>query len=155
MSRAPRQLTHQLDAHPRPIGRPEINFGRTPKKALKRSDLPPDFATWSTIARDRPRWRLLTHSKPTPSPPTPNPPMPSPPSPSPTTPNQPPANSNAPLPGYGSLTPACVAPTWYAPLAQYAETRAAGRAARYAARANRANAPPQQKHLTQNIALGN
>jgi hypothetical protein len=33
--------------------------------------------------------------------------------------------------------------------------RAAGRAARYAARANRPNAPPQQHHLAQGIALGN
>ena len=38
---------------------------------------------------------------------------------------------------------------------QYAETRAADRAARYAARANRANAPPQQHHLAQGIALDN
>ena len=133
-----------------PANCPEMNFGRTLKKALKRNDLPTDFATWSAIARDRPRWRLLTHS--TPSPLTPSPPTPSPP-----TPNQPPANPNAPLPGYGNLAPAYVVPTWYAPLAQaqYAETRAADRAARYAARANRANAPPQQHHLAQGIALDN
>jgi hypothetical protein len=150
MNRAPRQLLTGWVAHPRPIGCPEMNFGRTLKKALKRNDLPTDFATWSAIARDRPRWRLLTHS--TPSPLTPSPPTPSPP-----TPNQPPANPNAPLPGYGNLAPAYVVPTWYAPLAQaqYAETRAADRAARYAARANRANAPPQQHHLAQGIALDN
>ena len=71
--------------------------------------------------------------------------------------HQPPANLNATLPGYGNLAPAYVVPTWYAPLAQaeYAETRAADRAARYAARANRANAPPQQQYLAQGIALGN
>jgi hypothetical protein len=40
-------------------------------------------------------------------------------------------------------------------LRQNAETRAADRAARYATRANRANAPPQQHHLAQGIALGN
>ena len=76
---------------------------------------------------------------------------------SPPTPNQPSANLNAPLPGYGNLTPAYVVPTWYAPVAQaqYAETRAADRAARYAARANRANAPPQQHDLAQGIALEN
>jgi hypothetical protein len=39
--------------------------------------------------------------------------------------------------------------------AQYAETRAADRAARYAARANPANAPPQQHHLAQGVALDN
>ena len=68
-----------------------------------------------------------------------------------------PANLNAPLSGYGNLAPAYVPPTWHAPLAhaQYAETRAAERAARYATRANRANAPPQQHHLAQGIALDN
>jgi hypothetical protein len=30
-----------------------MNFGRTLKKALKRNDLPTDFATWSAIACDR------------------------------------------------------------------------------------------------------
>jgi hypothetical protein len=38
--------------------------------------------------------------------------------------------------------------------AQYAETRAANHAARYAARANRASARPQEHHLAQGIALG-
>jgi hypothetical protein len=54
-------------------------------------------------------------------------------------------------------SPAYVVPTWYAPFIQahYAETRAADRAARYAARANRANAPPQQHHIAQGIALDN
>jgi hypothetical protein len=93
-----------------------MNFGRTLKKTLKRNDLPTDFATWSTTARDRPRWPLLTHSTPTPSPLTPNPLTPnpltsSPLTPSPPTPNQPPANPNAPLPGYGNLAPAYVVPT--------------------------------------------
>ena len=46
-----------------------MNFGRTLKKALKRNYLPADFVLWSTIARERPRWRLLTHSTPTPIPP--------------------------------------------------------------------------------------
>ena len=67
------------------------------------------------------------------------------------------ANHNAPLHGHGNLAPAYVPPTWHAPLAraQYAETLAAERAARYAARANRANAPPPQHHLAQGIVLGN
>ena len=152
MSRAPRQLLTGWVAHPRPIGCPEMNFGRTLKKALKRNHLPTDFAAWSALARDRPRWRLLTHSTPPPSPPTPSPPTPSPPTPSPPALNQP------PLPGHGNLAPPpYVPPPWHAPLAraQYAETRAA----RYAARANRANAPPPppppQHHLAQAIALDN
>jgi hypothetical protein len=71
--------------------------------------------------------------------------------------HQPPANPNAPLPGYGNLAPAYVVQTRYAPLAQapHAETRATGRAARYHARANNASAPPQQHNLSQGIALGN
>ena len=157
MSRAPRQLLAGWVAHPRPIGCPEMNFGRTLKKALIRNDLPTDIETWSTIARDRQRWRLLTHSTPTPSLPTLSPPTPSSPALSPPTPNQPPANPNATLLGYGNLASACVVPIWYAPLAQvqYAETSAAECAARYAARANRANAPPQQHNLVQGIALDN
>jgi hypothetical protein len=88
---------------------------------------------------------------------TPSPLKPSPPTLSPPTPNQPPANPNAPLSGYGNLAPAYAVPTWYAPLAQaqYAETRASDRAARYAARANLAITPPQQNHLAEGIALGN
>jgi hypothetical protein len=54
---------------------PNVSFGRVPrekfwsnfKKALKHNDLPTDFVTWSAFARDRPRWRLLTHSTPIPA----------------------------------------------------------------------------------------
>jgi hypothetical protein len=149
MSWALRQLLTGWMAHPRPVRCPVINFGRTFKKALKCNNLLTDLATRSAIARERPRWR--PHSTPTPSPPTPSPPTPS-----PLTPNQPPADPNAPLPGYGNLAPDYAAPTWHAPLAQaqYTKTRAADRADRYAA-ASRANAPPQQRHLSQDIALGN
>jgi hypothetical protein len=70
--RVPRQILTGWVAHPKSIGSPKMNFGRTPKKVLKRSGFPTDFATWSAIARDRPRWWLLAHSTPTPSPPTPN-----------------------------------------------------------------------------------
>jgi hypothetical protein len=61
------------------------------------------------------------------------------------------------LPGYENLAPAYVVPAWCALLAQaqYAETRAADRAAQYAARANRANAPPQHHDLTKGIAFDN
>jgi hypothetical protein len=45
MNRAPRQLLTGWVAHPRPIGCSEMKFGRTLKKALKRNDLPTDFAT--------------------------------------------------------------------------------------------------------------
>jgi hypothetical protein len=62
-----------------------------------------------------------------------------------------------PSTGYGVPSPAYEVPTWNAPLAQaqYAGTRAADRAARYASRVNRANAQPQQHHLAQCISLGN
>ena len=134
MSRAPRQLLTGWVEHPRPIGCSEMNFSRTLKKTLKRNHLPTDFAAWSALARDRPRWRLLTHSTPPPGAPTPSPPMPSPPA-----PNQPPANLNAPLPGYGNLAPVHAPPPSHAILAraQYAETRAADAAERAARYANR------------------
>jgi hypothetical protein len=64
MSRAPLQLLTGGVTHSRPIGRPETNFGRMLKRALKGNDLFADFVTWSTIARGRSRWRLLTHSPP-------------------------------------------------------------------------------------------
>ena len=56
-----------------------------------------------------------------------------------------------------NLFPACVVPTWHAPHAQeqYAETRSAGSAARYADRANRASAPTQQNNLAQGFVQGN
>ena len=122
-----------------------MNFGRTLKKALKRNHLPTDFAAWSALARDRPRWRLLTHSTPPPSPPTPSPLTPSPPA-----PNQPPANPNAPLPGHGNLAPPpYVPPPWHATLAraQYAETRAA----RYTLPAPTAPTPHHLLHLRSTI----
>jgi hypothetical protein len=124
MSRAPWQLLTGWVAHPRPVGCPEMNFGRTLNKALKCSSLHAELATWSAITRDRPRWRLLTHpAQPAPSPPTPKSPTPSPPTPSPPAPTQPPANPNAPLPGYGNLAAAYVVPTWYAPQRRNAHRR--------------------------------
>jgi hypothetical protein len=77
--------------------------------------------------------------------------------PSPLKPNQPSANPNNPLSGYGNIAQAFAVPAWHAPLAQaqYAETRAVDRAARYTSRANRANAPPQKHDLAQGIALDN
>jgi hypothetical protein len=134
-----------------------MNSGCKLKKALKRNDLPTDFATWNAIARDKSRWWLFAPSTSTPSPSTPSATTPSPPTPSTTKQNQPPANPYSPLPGNWNLAPAFVVPTWYAPFAQaqYAETRTAYCAARYAARANRANAPPQQRHPAPGMAIGN
>jgi hypothetical protein len=53
VSRASRQLLTGWVAHPRTILLPEINFGRTLKKALKSNDLHTDFLTWSAISRAR------------------------------------------------------------------------------------------------------
>jgi hypothetical protein len=73
---------------------------------------------------------------------------------SPSTRNRPPANANAPLPSYGKLPPFPRLGTRPSH-AQHAATRNAGRAARYAAHANRASAPPQQHSLAHVIALDN
>jgi hypothetical protein len=106
---APRQLLTGWVAHPRPIGYPEMSFGRTLKKALKCNDLPTDAQPSDAQPSD---------AQPAP------------------------------------CQPQRLSPRLWEP-AQYVKTRAANRAARYAARTNRANAPPQQHHLAQGIALDN
>ena len=57
MTRIPRKLLTGWVAHPRPIGRPYMNFGHTLKKALAAKKLPTAFAEWSPIAANRPLWR--------------------------------------------------------------------------------------------------
>ena len=56
VSRAPRQLLAGWVAHARPVGCPQMTWGRTLKKALRRNSLPTESKAWNTIANDRPRW---------------------------------------------------------------------------------------------------
>ena len=76
MSRAPRQLLTGWVAHKRPIGCPQMTWGRTLKKALVRNNLPGDSKTWSSLAADREHWRSVCGTKqrsPTQMPPPNNP----------------------------------------------------------------------------------
>ena len=63
MSRAPRQLLTGWVAHKRPIGCPQMTWGRTIKKALVRNNLPGDFKAWSSLAADREHWRSVCGTK--------------------------------------------------------------------------------------------
>jgi len=62
MSRAPRQLLTGWASHSRPIGCPQMTWGRTLENALKSKGISKDFDEWIAIAKDRSKWRQLTHS---------------------------------------------------------------------------------------------
>ena len=64
MSRAPRQLLTGWVSHSRPIGCPQMTWGRTLENALKSKGISKDFDDWIAIAKDRSKWRQLTHSIP-------------------------------------------------------------------------------------------
>jgi len=71
-TRAPRKLLTGWVSNPRPVGCPQMTWGRTLKKALASSGIPSDFIKWRDIAADREQWRVLCGSKSanTPAPPT-------------------------------------------------------------------------------------
>ena len=102
--------THRLGSAPTADWVPRDELRPHAQESPETQLLSHDFAAWSALARDRPRWWLLTHS-------TPRPALRRPDLRSPPAPNQPPANPNAPLPGYGNLAPACVPPPGHAPFA--------------------------------------
>jgi hypothetical protein len=49
--------------NPRPLGCPQMKWGRTLKKALQSHDLPTEFVKWREIAADRNQWRVVCGSK--------------------------------------------------------------------------------------------
>ena len=59
IDRLPRMLLTGWVANPRPIGCPQMTWGRTLKKALLCKDLPTEFAEWSKLAADRAKWRQI------------------------------------------------------------------------------------------------
>ena len=61
-TRAPRKLLTCWVDNPRPLGCPQMNWGRTLKKALLRNDLPSEFVKWRDIAADRSQWRVICGS---------------------------------------------------------------------------------------------
>ena len=66
MSRAPPQLLTSRVAHSRPVGCPQTTWGRTLENALASKGISKEFKEWIAIAKDRPKWRQRTHSKPKP-----------------------------------------------------------------------------------------
>ena len=63
LTRAPRKLLTGWLEHSRPIGCPQMTWGRTLKKVLKSAKLPTDFAQWRTTDADRDQWRVICGSK--------------------------------------------------------------------------------------------
>ena len=57
LDRLPRMLLTGWVANPRPLGCPQMTWGRTLKKALSSNGLPTDFAAWQQLAADRCTWR--------------------------------------------------------------------------------------------------
>ncbi len=58
-NRLPRMLLTGWVANPRPLGCPQVTWGRTLKKALRSKDRPTEFVEWCKIAANRDRWRLV------------------------------------------------------------------------------------------------
>ena len=59
MQRLPRKLLTSWVPNKRPVGAPQMNFGRTLNKALKSSHISTDFDTWRDLAQYRENWRNL------------------------------------------------------------------------------------------------
>ena len=66
MSRAPRQLLTGWVSHSRPIGCPQMTWGRTLENALKSKGISKEFGDWIAVAKGSLKWRHLTHSIPKP-----------------------------------------------------------------------------------------
>ena len=59
LSRLPPTLLTSWVASCRPLGCPQMTWGRTLKKALSSKGLPTDFTAWSQLAADRNAWRHI------------------------------------------------------------------------------------------------
>ena len=67
MSRAPRQLLTSGVAHYRPVGCPQLTWGRALENSLASKGISKEFKKWIAIAKkDKPKWRQETYSKPKP-----------------------------------------------------------------------------------------
>jgi hypothetical protein len=63
LTRAPRKIWTSWIDDPRPLGCPQMKWGRTLKKALQSFDLPTEFVKWRKMAADRNQWRAICGSK--------------------------------------------------------------------------------------------
>jgi hypothetical protein len=150
MNRAPRQLLTGWVAHPRPIGCPEMNFDRTLKKSAE-TQRPPHRLR--NVERHRPRQATVAAAGPLyaqPSDAKPSDAQHSDAQPASCQPQRPSPRLLEPCPCLRS--PDLVRAPRPSAIRRNARRRPRRR---YAARANRANAPPQQHHLAQGIALDN
>ena len=68
LNRLPRMLLTGWVANPRPLGCPQMTWGRTLKKALSSNGLPTDFAAWQQLAADRCTWRQFCGGSASPTP---------------------------------------------------------------------------------------
>jgi len=55
------QLLTGWVSHSRPFGCPQMTWGRTLENALKSKGISKEFDEWIAIAKDRSKWRQLTH----------------------------------------------------------------------------------------------
>jgi len=62
MSRLPRMFLTAWVNHRRPVGCPQMTFGRTLNKALAAKGIPKAFSEWSVLAQDRDEWTDLFRS---------------------------------------------------------------------------------------------
>ena len=62
MSRLPRMFLTAWASHRRPVGCPQMTFGRTLNKALAAKGIPKVFSEWSVLAQDRDEWTDLFRS---------------------------------------------------------------------------------------------
>jgi hypothetical protein len=63
ITRAPRNIVTSWVDNPRPLGCPQMNWGRTLGQALRSNDLPSEFSKWREIAADRNQWPAICGSK--------------------------------------------------------------------------------------------
>jgi hypothetical protein len=63
VTRTPRRILTSWVDNPRPYNCPQMNWGRTLKKALQSYDLPTEFVELREIAADRNEWRAVCGSK--------------------------------------------------------------------------------------------
>ena len=63
ISRVPRKLLASWVAKPRPVGSPQMTWGRALNKALRAAGVPCTFTKWRDLAAYRDQWRVLCGAK--------------------------------------------------------------------------------------------
>ena len=63
ISRVPRKLLATWVAKPRPVGSPQMTWGRALNKALRAAGVPSTFTKWRDLAANRGQWWVLCGAK--------------------------------------------------------------------------------------------